>query len=321
MVRGWWSAISELCGIIYDIFLLWSGVRGPLSVNYLTSIWHQLVEHQLLVAIYENVLWKNSLLCFRKQTSKQHKTTRQENPFLPFHKTKQWCDERRHDTSPRMLISKNHPAPKREKPVVVTVLLGKCPCASALVGRRQLFHHPALVKDAGIIFWHHLFATQTSPTLSCEAHNIYADQRRSGQYTLRRCLGNAKQNVTATFMIPCAEHWNVHHSVRSNSWSLNFCVLPQFRLTESCEMVHSAKWKSRRTGKNLLFTTVLDVRRAEKRKGRAVELQNLVFHHNFVRTKWQICALPEFGCLTSTRWGEARADYVTKKGNKSLKRR
>ncbi len=48
------------------------------------------------------------------------------------------------------------------------------------------------------------------------------------QYNARSYHGNAKHNVTATFMIPCAEHWNVHYSARSNSWRLKVAFRHSF---------------------------------------------------------------------------------------------
>ena len=55
MVRGWWSAISQLL----NINLLWSGVGGQLLVNYWTST----SCHQLLVVNFLNINFLSSTSC------------------------------------------------------------------------------------------------------------------------------------------------------------------------------------------------------------------------------------------------------------------
>lgn len=70
------------------------------------------------------------------------------------------------------LLAKITRPPKKEKPVVVTILTGKCPCTSALVWRREVFHHPAQIKNAGYKFLTSFicYANQPNPELRSAQH-------------------------------------------------------------------------------------------------------------------------------------------------------
>ena len=75
----------------------------------------------------------------------------------------------------------------------------------------------------------------------------YSVLQSTTRYSVRRQLGDAKQNVTATFMIAFAGHWNVQYNARSNSWNwtqnLRFAKVSRGLPTESCEKVHPGKSK------------------------------------------------------------------------------
>lgn len=159
------------------------------------------------------------------------------------------------------LFQKSPVPHKREKPVVVTMLTGEFPCASALVGRRQLFCHPAQVKDAGYNFVTSsiCFANQPNPELRSAQHLRRPAAFRTVHTAEPR--ENSKQNVTATFMSlrspECAEQF-------LELKLLHFITISPDRILQDSA---SRKMKISVIRKNLFFITVLDVQRAEKRNG------------------------------------------------------
>ena len=146
------------------------------------------------------------------------------------------------------------------------------------------------------------------------------------QYSARRHLGDSKHNVTVTFMIPFAEHWNVQYNARINSCNLKFafrysfarwthrilregssskikmCVSLQRPATKNFEMYVSLqrrvqKWMKQvsdvhgtsRHTKIIVLPQFQTSDQHEVTKGLRVELKNLRFTNSFGRptsTKW-----------------------------------